>query len=227
MRSPYRAAVQQALPDARLVADRFHLVRLANEMVTEVRQRVFREQRQPPRTCRPIRRGRTAGCCSAPPTGSPTHRSSPVDRDLRRLLRPDLGDRRVPGCQGTPSELPPATTRPAQQLRGTAPLPRDRARPPICPRAARLAGDHRYLVAADPRLPRDPHTDAGTEGTNRMIKDAGTHRLRLPQPRLPTPPSTVPLHPAITPERQCRGVRSPSTLKNHVALEYCCCPVPE
>ena len=46
MCSPYRAAVQQALPHAVLVADRFHLVRLANDMVTEVRQRVFREQRQ-------------------------------------------------------------------------------------------------------------------------------------------------------------------------------------
>jgi len=45
MCSPYRSAVQQALPEARLVADRFHLVRLANEMVTDVRQRVFREQR--------------------------------------------------------------------------------------------------------------------------------------------------------------------------------------
>jgi transposase len=45
MCSPYRHAVQHALPNARLVADRFHLVRLANEMVTDVRQRVFREQR--------------------------------------------------------------------------------------------------------------------------------------------------------------------------------------
>lgn len=44
MCSPYRAAVQQALPHARLVADRFHLVRLANDMVTDVRQCVFREQ---------------------------------------------------------------------------------------------------------------------------------------------------------------------------------------
>ena len=35
MCSPYRAAVQQTLPHARLVADRFHLVRLANAMVTE------------------------------------------------------------------------------------------------------------------------------------------------------------------------------------------------
>ena len=40
----YRAAVKHALPHARIVVDHFHLVRLANEMVTEVRQRVAREQ---------------------------------------------------------------------------------------------------------------------------------------------------------------------------------------
>ena len=36
----YRAAVQQALPQARIVADHFHLVRLANQAVTDVRRRV-------------------------------------------------------------------------------------------------------------------------------------------------------------------------------------------
>ena len=36
----YRAAVQHALPTARIVADHFHLVALANKAVTEVRRRV-------------------------------------------------------------------------------------------------------------------------------------------------------------------------------------------
>jgi transposase len=36
----YRAAVRQALPNALIVADRFHLVRLANQAVTDVRRRV-------------------------------------------------------------------------------------------------------------------------------------------------------------------------------------------
>jgi transposase len=35
-----RAAVHQALPKARIVADHFHLVRLANQAVTDVRRRV-------------------------------------------------------------------------------------------------------------------------------------------------------------------------------------------
>lgn len=36
----YRAAVAEALPNARIVADHFHLVRLANQAVTDVRRRV-------------------------------------------------------------------------------------------------------------------------------------------------------------------------------------------
>ena len=39
----YAKAVRDALPDAVLVADRFHLVALANDMLTQVRQRVIRE----------------------------------------------------------------------------------------------------------------------------------------------------------------------------------------
>ena len=39
----YAKAVRDALPDAVLVADRYHLVQLANDMLTQVRQRVIRE----------------------------------------------------------------------------------------------------------------------------------------------------------------------------------------
>ena len=41
----YLRAVTDALPDAVVVADRFHLVRLANDMVTEVRQHATRDVR--------------------------------------------------------------------------------------------------------------------------------------------------------------------------------------
>ena len=41
--APYAAAVRRALPGAVVVADRFHLVALANTMITDVRQRVTRE----------------------------------------------------------------------------------------------------------------------------------------------------------------------------------------
>jgi transposase len=39
----YRSAVERALPDAVIVVDHFHLVRLANQAVTKVRQRVTRQ----------------------------------------------------------------------------------------------------------------------------------------------------------------------------------------
>jgi transposase len=42
--APYAAAVRDALPAARVAVDHFHLVALANQAVTAVRQRVTREQ---------------------------------------------------------------------------------------------------------------------------------------------------------------------------------------
>jgi transposase len=42
--APYASGLRRALPDARIVVDHWHLVRLANQMVTEVRQRVTRER---------------------------------------------------------------------------------------------------------------------------------------------------------------------------------------
>jgi transposase len=38
--APYRAAVREALPNALILADHFHLVRLGNQAVTDVRRRV-------------------------------------------------------------------------------------------------------------------------------------------------------------------------------------------
>ncbi len=42
--APYVSGIRTALPHVRIAVDHFHLVRLANEMVTDVRQRVAREQ---------------------------------------------------------------------------------------------------------------------------------------------------------------------------------------
>ena len=60
----YRRAVQQALPQALIVADHFHVVRLANQALTEVRQRVTRDQ-----------------------TGRRGLKNDPVWANRRRLLR--------------------------------------------------------------------------------------------------------------------------------------------
>jgi len=42
--APFAAAIRRLLPQATIVVDHWHLVRLANQAVTEVRQRVAREQ---------------------------------------------------------------------------------------------------------------------------------------------------------------------------------------
>lgn len=42
--APFRSAIEQALPDAAISVDHWHLIRLANLTVTRVRQRVAREQ---------------------------------------------------------------------------------------------------------------------------------------------------------------------------------------
>lgn len=42
--APFAAAIRRLLPQATIVVDHWHLVRLANHVVTEVRQRVTREQ---------------------------------------------------------------------------------------------------------------------------------------------------------------------------------------
>jgi transposase len=42
--APFAAAIRRALPQATIVVDHFHLIRLANQALTEVRQRVAREQ---------------------------------------------------------------------------------------------------------------------------------------------------------------------------------------
>jgi transposase len=42
--APYASGVRAALPDAKIAVDKWHLVALANQVVTEVRQRVTREQ---------------------------------------------------------------------------------------------------------------------------------------------------------------------------------------
>ena len=50
--APFAAAIRRLLPQATIVVDHWHLIRLANQALTEVRQRVAREQLG--------RRGRTA-----------------------------------------------------------------------------------------------------------------------------------------------------------------------
>ena len=42
--APYASGIRATLPDAKLAVDIWHVVALANQMVTEVRQRATRDQ---------------------------------------------------------------------------------------------------------------------------------------------------------------------------------------
>jgi transposase len=41
--APYASGIRAGLPDAKIAVDKWHLVALANQMVTEVRQRITRD----------------------------------------------------------------------------------------------------------------------------------------------------------------------------------------
>jgi transposase len=164
----YRTAVEHALPHARVVADRFHLVRLANDMVTEVRQRVTREQLG--------RRGRT---------------TDPAWTNRRLLLR--AGDRLSARRLGQLKAVFAADD-PTDEI-GAAWGVKERLRMLLAATdrhtiAARLHRFHQTVLTADlPEATRLAETvdawwpeilgfldtritNAGTEGTNRMVKDA-------------------------------------------------------
>jgi len=165
----YRTAVERALPHATIVADHFHLVRLANEMVTDVRQRVAREQLG--------RRGRKA---------------DPAWANRRLLLR--AGDRLPPRALDRLTRTFVPASDPTGEL-GAAWGVKERLRMLLAARdrhtvAHRLHRFHETVLAADlpeaTRLARTVDawwpqiqafcetriTNARTEGTNRMIKDA-------------------------------------------------------
>ncbi len=99
--APYAAGIARALPHARIVLDHFHLVLLANQMLTEVRQRVAREQYG-------HRGQRTDPAWAHRRLLLRSQQPGPTRRHLPRR-RPHEQDRRRLGRQGT---APPAARRP-------------------------------------------------------------------------------------------------------------------
>src|SRR4051794_19653372 len=209
----YRAAVAQALPHALIVADHFHLVRLANQAVTDVRRRVTWELHG--------RRGRA---------------SDPAWAARRRLLR---GRERLRPDQFARMWNELIDADPTSTIL-TAWIAKEELRTLLA--CARTGGHqhetsarlHRFNAwCADSMLP-EPERLAGTieawwpqvlgllptGNTKRRHRshqpdreDRGTHRLRLSQPGQPTPPGTVRLQPAQSPGHRLLRVNSPSRSK--------------
>ena len=74
----FKKAITEQLPNAKISVDPFHLVQLANLMVTRVRQRLVRD-RSTAEAARSTRPGRTAHCCSAATTPSPSAEGPAAD----------------------------------------------------------------------------------------------------------------------------------------------------
>ena len=66
------------------------------------------------------------------------------------------------------------------------------------PRGHQIRAHHRDLASPDHRRPADRPDQRPHRGLQPHRQARRTHRVRLPQPRQPTPPRTVGLHPPIT-----------------------------
>lgn len=163
----WRAAVERALPHASVVVDHFHLVRLANQTVTEVRQR---DPRGPP----PPRSAHRPGVGTPPAVAA---RRRAAQRALRRLVtvfetrRPDQRDRRRLGVKEWLRQLLAARSRHTITSR----LHRFSHEAVVL---ADLTETSRLAETVDPWWPEilgfleTGITNAATEGTDRLIKDA-------------------------------------------------------
>ena len=182
------------LPNAQIVVDHFHLVKLANDALTKVRRRVTWDLRD--------RRGR---------------RIDPEWANRRRLLRarerlsensfakmwnkiteedPSADPVRVDREGGTahPPVHGAGRRRSAPDPAPTAPLPGLVHRLPD-PRTAHPRHHHRRVVARDQRVRAHRHHQRPHRGLQPARQDRETRRLRVPQPRELGPPDTIPLHP--------------------------------
>lgn len=179
----YAAAVRTALPHAVLVADRFHLVKLANDAVTGVRQRVIRETEG--------RRGRKV---------------DPAWRVRRRLLtgyerlRPDtftrmwntLIDTGDPGVEILSAWVVKEDLRALLALAGTNPSRREiRARletfyghaaASTTPEVHRLAATVEAWWPAIEAGLRTGYSNARSEGYNRLAKHQGRNAFGFRNP---------------------------------------------
>lgn len=179
----YAAAVSRALPNAVLVADRFHLVQLANNAVTAVRQRVIRETEG--------RRGRTV---------------DPAWRVRRRLLtgyerlRPDtftrmwntLIDTGDPGVEILSAWVAKEDLRALLALAGTSPDRQEIARRLgafYAHSAASTAPEvHRLAATIETWWPAilagllTSYSNARSEGYNRLAKHVGRNAFGFRNP---------------------------------------------
>lgn len=164
--APFAAAVRRLLPQATIVVDHWHLVRLANHMVTEVRQRVAREQLG--------RRGRTADPAWAHRRLLLTagDRLSPAGLDrLGRVLAADDPTDEIGAAWGVKERLRQLLAeRDPDRIRHRLWVFYDAAARADMPETTRLAETIQTWWPAVEAFLRLRVTNARTEGANRIIK---------------------------------------------------------
>ena len=182
--APYASGIRAALPRARIAVDKWHLVALANAMVTEVRQRVTRDQLG--------RRGRNGDPLwvnrNLLLTGA-EHLSAKQWRRFTTML--DTADPTGEiGAAGGVKEglrmlLAEHETEPHPVATGRLLRRRDRRRPARSDPARR---HHPDLVAGHPGRPHQTRHECPHRGIQSDRQTGQTRRLRLPQhDQLPTP----------------------------------------
>jgi len=183
------------LPNAQIVVDHFHLVKLANDALTKVRRRVTWDLRD--------RRGR---------------RIDPEWANRRRLLRARerLSENSFAKMWNKITEEDPSaqilsawiakeelrTLLSTVRAGGDPHLTRHRLHRFLAwcnrlpdPRTAHPRHHHRRVVARDQRVRAHRHHQRPHRGLQPARQDRETRRLRVPQPRELGPPDTIPLHP--------------------------------
>ena len=165
---PYATAVAAGLPDARLVVDHFHVIRLANAALDEVRRRV---QHDHPRATGAARLTRSTGSAggSSPATNASTPPASPGCWPGSTPATPTA--RSAPptwprSCCARPTS-PPTPSRPA----GASPPSTTTAHASDVPELERLARTIARWETPILRWHRTRLTNAATEGTNLIIKN--------------------------------------------------------
>lgn len=179
----YAQAVREALPRAVLVADRFHLVRLGNDMVTDVRQRVIREHEG--------RRGRTVDPAWQARrrllTGHERLRPQAFARMWNSLV--DTGD---PGWEILGAYVVKESLRALLALAGTDPDRHvirarlhefyDRAAASTAPEVHRLAATVQAWWPAIEAAITTGYSNARSEGYNRLAKHEGRNAFGFRNP---------------------------------------------
>ena len=205
----FRSALDTALPAARISVDRWHLVRLANLMVTKVRQRVAQETKG--------HRGRKDDLAWA-------HRllllragdrlSERAVHRLDRVFAHDDATGEIGAAWGVKERVRMLLA--CTDLAGRGHRPRPARHHGACRRHARdlaAVGDHQRLVGRDRDLHRNQSHERPDRGREHRHQAHQAHRTGLPQP----PP--LPRRILLRSHRQTRRRR---TRLNHQATAANC-----